>query len=77
MYGLGTLSKKFVNPSCARSFTNQALVTHQKDEMHETIEKLNVKHNVRERTLQEKMEHLMKNHEQQTKCIYQYEEQMN
>jgi len=65
VYGLGTLRKKFYSSAGAPSSTSQAPVIHQMEEMCETIQKLNVElmaKNAKEKTLEEKVEHLLKNH---------------
>ena len=79
MYGLGALSKRFTTSIGAYSSTNQTPIVHQIEEMRETIQKLNVElmaKDAKVRTLEEKMEHLMKNHKQLSECIHQQDEQM-
>jgi len=69
VYGLGALSKRFTTSTCAYSNTSQTPVDHGIEEMRETIQKLNVElmaKDAKERTLEEKMEHMTKNHEQQS-----------
>ena len=80
VYGLGALSKRFTTSTSAYSSTSQTPVVHQIEEMHETIQKLNVElmvKDAKERTLEEKMEHLMKNHEQQSERMGQQDEKMH
>jgi len=79
VYGLGVLSKRFNSSTSAHSTTSQALVVHQIEEMREIIQKLNdelmTKH-VKERTLEEKMELLMKTHEEQSERMRKQDELM-
>ena len=79
MYGLGALNKRFTISTSAYSSTSQTPVVHQIEEMCETIQKLNVElmaKDAKERTLEEKMKHLIKNHEQQSEHMCQQDEQM-
>ena len=79
MYGLGALSKRFTTSIGAYSSTSQTPIVHQIEEMCETIQKLNVElmaKDAKERTLEEKMKHLIKNHEQQSEHMCQQDEQM-
>ena len=70
MYYLGSPNNVGQDPPLstgAYSSTSQTPVVHQIEEMRETIKKLNAKlttKGAKERTLEEKMEYLMKNHEQ-------------
>jgi len=79
VYGLGTLSKRF---SCSKSTssTSTAPVEDQIEEMHETINKLNVellaKAN-KEKTLEEKMLQMMENHDHQSQEMRQHMQQQN
>ena len=79
VYGLGVLSKRFNSSTSAHLTTSQAPVVHQIEEMHEIIQKLNnelmTKH-VKERSLEEKMELLMKNHEEQSERMRKQDEFM-
>ena len=66
-------------PTSAHSATSQALLVHQIEEMRETIQKLNVElmaKDVMVRTLEEKMELLMKNHEKQSERMHKQDELM-
>ena len=79
MYGLGTLSKNFYNSVGAHSSTSQALVVHQIEEMRETIQKLNAElmaKNAKENTLEEKVEHLLKDHAEQSERMHEQNERM-
>jgi len=79
-YGIGVLSKRFNSSTSAHSATSQALVFHQIEEMCEIIQKLNdelmTKH-VKKRTLKEKMELLMKTHEEQSERMHKQDELMH
>ena len=69
VYGLGVLSKRFNSSTSVHSATSQAPVVHQIEEIREIIQKLNdelMTKRVKERTLEEKMELLMKTHEEQS-----------
>jgi len=73
VYGLGTLSKKFYSSTGAHSSTSQALVVHQIEDACETIQKLNAElmaKNAKEKTLEEKVEQLLKNHAEQSECMH-------
>ena len=73
VYGLGTLSKKFYSSTGAHSSTTQALVVHQIEDACETIQKLNAElmaKNAKEKTLEEKVEQLLKNHAEQSECMH-------
>jgi len=79
VYGLGALSKRFTTSIGAYSSTSQTPVVHQIEEMHGTIQKLNVEltaKDAKERTFEEKMKHLIKNHKQQSERMHQQVEQM-
>jgi len=79
VYGLGTLSKKFYSSAGAHSYTSQAPVVHQIEEMRETIQKLNVElmtKNAKEKTLEEKVEHLLKNLAEQSERMHEQNERM-
>ena len=74
VYGLGVLSKRFTFSKSVDSITNQPLVVHQIEEMRETIQKLNVElmaKNVKEQTLEEKIDQLITDHEQM-KPVFQH-----
>jgi len=79
VYGLGVLSKRFNSSTSAHLTTSQAPVVHQIEEMHEIIQKLNnelmTKH-VKERSLEQKMELLMKTHEEQSERMCKQDEFM-
>jgi len=80
VYGLGILSKRFNSSRSAHSTTSQAPIIHQIEEMHEIIQKLNdelmTKH-VKERNLEEKMELLMKTHEEQSERMRKQDDLMH
>ena len=79
VYGLGTLSKKFHSYVGAHSSTSQAPVVHQIEEMRETIQKLNAElmaKNAKEKTLEEKVEHLLKNHAEQSERMHEQNERI-
>ena len=74
VYGLGVLSKRFTSSKSIDSTTNQPLLVHQIEKMREIIEKLNVElmaKNVKEQTLEEKMDQLITDHEQM-KPVFQH-----
>jgi len=74
VYGLGVLSKRFTSFKSVNSTTNQPLLVHQLENMRETIQKLNVElmaKNVKERTLEEKMDQLILDHTQ-IKLVFQH-----
>ena len=74
VYGLGVLSKRFTSSNSVDSTTNQPLLIHQIEEMRETIQRLNIElmtKNLKERTLEEKMDQLMTDHEQM-KPVFQH-----
>ncbi|XP_068466454.1 uncharacterized protein [Phaseolus vulgaris] len=79
VYGIGVLSKRFNSSTIAHSTTSQAPIVHQIEEMREIIQKLNdelrTKH-VKERTLEEKMELLMKTREEKSERMHKQDEQM-
>jgi len=79
VYGHGVLRKRFNSSTSAHSATSQTPVVHQIEEMREIIQKLNdeimTKH-VKEQTLEEKMELLMKTHEEQSERMHKQDEQM-
>jgi len=59
VYGIGVLGKRFTSLKSVDSTTNQPLQVHQIEEVRETIQYLNVElmaKNVKERTLEEKMD---------------------
>ena len=73
VYGLGVLSKRFNSSTSVHSATSQAPVVHQIEEIREIIQKLNdelMTKRVKERTLEEKMEVLMKTHEEQSEPMH-------
>ncbi|XP_068502302.1 uncharacterized protein [Phaseolus vulgaris] len=79
VYGLGVLSKRFNSSTSAHSAASQAPVVHQIEEMREIIQKLNdelMTKRVKERTLEEKMELLMKTHEEQSERMRKQDEKM-
>ncbi|XP_068476270.1 uncharacterized protein [Phaseolus vulgaris] len=80
VYGLGVLSKRFNSSTSANSATtSQVPIVHQIEEMREIIQKLNdelMTKRVNERTLKEKMELLMKTHEEQSERLRKQDEQM-
>jgi len=80
VYGLGVLSKRFNSSTNAHSATtSQAPVVHQIEEMREIIQKLNdelMTKRVNDRTLEEKMELLMKSHEEQSERLRKQDEKM-
>ena len=74
VYGLGVLSKRFTSSKSIDSTTNQPLLVHQIEKMREIIEKLNVElmaKNVKEQTLEEKMDQLITDHGQM-KPVFQH-----
>ncbi|ESW05059.1 hypothetical protein PHAVU_011G148600 [Phaseolus vulgaris] len=79
VYGLGVLSKRFNSSTSPHSAASQAPVVHQIEEMREIIQKLNdelMTKRVKEGTLEEKMEVLMKTHEEQSERMRKQDEKM-
>jgi len=73
------LSKRFNSSTSVHSATSQASIVHQIEEMREIIQKLTdelMTKLVKEWTLEEKMELLMKTHEEQSERMSKQDEQM-